>query len=207
MAERLSTGNAILDRRLSGGVPPGKLVVLSAPSDSQSELLLSAWANAGPSLYLSTARPVSALKPDLDELGVDLDTTTLIHRSPADLATDPGATFSQIPDDGYFVLDAGDGIEQLSRQQQLTILNELSDELRERDSVGLVRCSSESPPAGRSLTLTRADLVWRLHLTMTSLSIETRLLVTKFRGGAAHTEPIKLLLTDRVSVDTSRDIA
>jgi hypothetical protein len=46
-----------------------------------------------------------------------------------------------------------------------------------------------------------------LHLTVTTLSAETRLAITNVRCGRPHLEPVTLELTDRIVVDSSRDIA
>jgi len=51
-----------------------------------------------------------------------------------------------------------------------------------------------------------ADVIFDLRTTVTGTEMN-RLIVPKFRGGAALEEPLKLKLTDTVSVDTSRDIA
>lgn len=61
-------------------------------------------------------------------------------------------------------------------------------------------------PPERWLTLAKADVTWRLSLKVNPLSVETRLAVTKNRRSAALTEPLKLRFTDRVSIDSSRDI-
>jgi DNA repair protein RadA/Sms len=50
-------------------------------------------------------------------------------------------------------------------------------------------------------------VIFDLRTTVTSAEIVNRLVVPKFRGGAALEEPLKLKLTDSVSIDTSRDIA
>ena len=87
-------------------------------------------------------------------------------------------------------------------------MNTLKRKLRETGSIGVLYCiDEENNPSLRSLTIKRVDTVWRLYLIVTTLSIENRLIISKFRGGSALREPIRLLLTDRVSIDTSQNIA
>lgn len=52
-----------------------------------------------------------------------------------------------------------------------------------------------------------ADVVFDLDTKIDGSEIVNRLAVPKFRGGRALDETIKLRLAERVSVDTSRDIA
>jgi len=61
-------------------------------------------------------------------------------------------------------------------------------------------------PPLRDLSLNRADHVWQLQVMALSRDVKTRLLITKVRNGRALTEPVDLLMTDRVRVDTSRRI-
>lgn len=65
----------------------------------------------------------------------------------------------------------------------------------------------ESVPDNRDLTEHMADVVFDLDTKIDGSEIVNRLAVPKFRGGRALDETIKLRLAERVSVDTSRDIA
>lgn len=65
----------------------------------------------------------------------------------------------------------------------------------------------DQPPAHRWQTLNRADDVRELEVHALSRDVKTRLLVTKSRYGYSLTEPIPLVLTGRVRIDTSRRIA
>jgi hypothetical protein len=51
-----------------------------------------------------------------------------------------------------------------------------------------------------------AELVLELHVTRETDEIETQFAVPKFRSGRALTEMVKVEITDRVDVDTSRNI-
>lgn len=205
MTERLSTGAEILDRRLGGGIPVGRMVALTAPPDTQSELLLSELARERETIYLSTVRPADEVRAELDTSGAAVEVTRV---EPTELLDDPARCLDRIERQSNVIIDPTSGLELDDRDRYLNFLNALKARLRETRSVALLHCldADDNPPL-RSLTLNCADIVWRLHLLITTLSVETRLIISKFRGGSALREPIKLLLTDRVQIDTSRDIA
>lgn len=205
MTDRLSTGLTVLDRNLRGGVPVGSLVALVAPPESQSELLLDAAAAAGPSLYLTASRTPEEVTESLPPSS-DGDTTALRYDA-AELEAGVDDLLSDLPEEGYAVFDAAEPFEQLEPQTHQSMLDDVSAALRVNDAVGLVQCLGTHQDAARRRTLRRADQVWTLDLVRGSLSIENRLYVTKARGDAALTEPVKLRLTDTVRIDTSRDIA
>ena len=52
-----------------------------------------------------------------------------------------------------------------------------------------------------------SDIIWQLRRDVHTTGVEYLLVVSKFRGGCALTEPVKLELTDGIEIDTSRDIA
>jgi DNA repair protein RadA/Sms len=197
--QRLSTGVEVLDWTLDGGVPTGSLVALCAEADSQSHLLVAAVASAAPTTYFSTYRPAGDVRVD-----DDVDVRTL---DADELRDDPDCIAAAVPEAGYVVVDRIDDVETLGADALQSVLDPLVAACRSQNAVALVHCLGDGDTPERSLSLARSDLVMRLVTTVTSMSIDHRLVVTKFRGGRAPTEPIKLELTDHVSVDTSRDIA
>ncbi len=66
---------------------------------------------------------------------------------------------------------------------------------------------AELAPSARETTLHVADAVFDLRSVVGATELKTHLMIPKFRGGGAPTENIKLELSERVSIDTSRDIA
>ena len=207
MSGRLSTGLSILDRRLGGGIRAGNLVALVAPAEGQSELFLRQLVSTAPTTYVSLVRPAGEVLADFDAAGVSLDTVSVVECSPSDLASNP-EKYLTVPEEGYVILDCMDLVETLDGNAHLPVLDTLCSRINEQRGVGVVLCLAEhSENLARRLTLHRADDVWQLQLVVTNLSIDNRLLVTKSRGSPAFVEPIKLKLTDRVSLDTSRDIA
>jgi KaiC/GvpD/RAD55 family RecA-like ATPase len=202
MGSRLSTGISVLDKRLDGGLPPGSLVALTTPADAQSQLLVRALARERETLYLTTVRPEEEIRAEFG----DERTLTPVYARPDALLGQPETHLDRVSAGTNVVVDTVDELERGDRDRYLSLLNGLKGRLQAAEGVGVLRCLAETDTDHRKLTLDRADLVWRLELDVTEEAIETRLVVSKFREGRALQEPIKLDLTDEVSVDTSRDI-
>lgn len=207
---RYPTGLTFLDSRLDGGIPMGKLLTLTAPAGSQSELLLYHLATAKPMLFLSTANPSetefrAAIEGTAIPSPHDLE---FRHAPPRELLEHSEQYFERIHPESFVVIDPIDGLERAESDQFLSFVNGLKQRLRETDSVGIFHALDTEPmPDSRRLTLKRTDYVWRLEQLVLSREINTRLLVTKARGGRALSEPIPLVISDHVRVDTSRRIA
>lgn len=211
---RHSTGLEILDRRLDGGIPVGTLVALVAPPESQSELFLEAMGRHRPVTFVSTtcSRSVEARRRYGTDGGEDAGVRH-VHASASELVgsgNSPPAGQSGlagIDEDSFVIVDPGNDLERETRADYHEFLADLVERLEETGSVGIIHLLEEdSSPRNRWLTLKTADHVWQLELTPTSQDIRNRLLVTKSRGYRALTEPIPLVLTDRIRIDTSRSI-
>lgn len=208
MADRLSTGVAVIDRHMEGGVPKGSLLAISAPPESQSDLLLTAAASAADTHVVTTTRSAEAVLQQFKSRRIKTTNLTFQAVDPAAFAADPDTVLDAVPSDGYLIIDGFEEFERLDDSTHKTALRALGASIRDRESVGVLHCARQETRTGaRRRTLGFADVVWQLHLVISSLHVDTRLTVTKVRGGKAYLDPIKLKLTDRVSVDTSRDIA
>ncbi|QZX98928.1 DUF7125 family protein [Halobaculum rubrum] len=197
-----ATGIDPLDRRLGGGLPVGSLTALVAPVGSSAELLLEAAAEPSDALVVSLNRPASAVADGYP------DEATVIERDPAALAAAPEETFAVLPERGTLVVTPTLGVEELTPTDLRRVLDAAADAVDDADGAGYLHCPEPATDtAGRTRTLARVDSVWLLDVRTATMTIENRLYVTKVRGGAALDEPLKLKLTDRVVVDTSRDIA
>lgn len=202
---RLSTGIELLNRRLDGGFPPGSLVALTAPPETQSELLLSELASERSTCFVSTIRPAAEVETDVGANCPDLSTT---RAGPDELLDAPSRVLDGVEERSNLVVDPVDVVEDAGRSEYLDFLDEVKARVEETGSVAVLSGVDADPtPAQRRLTLKRADLVMKLFFSVKSREVTTSLVVSKFRGGSALKEPIKLLLTDRVRIDTSRDIA
>lgn len=193
----LSTGLDALDERLGGGLPPGSIVALTAPPDSQSELLLYQFAAANEARYVSTFRPVDEIEAVIESRFPDADIPVerVIDES---LLEDPGGQFEGL--DGHaVVIDTATELERAGREQYRRTLDVLKRRLRASGSTALLHCLDVEPsPMRRGLTLGRADVVWRLRFTGLPDRVDPRLLVTKFRGGTAPREALPLRFEERV---------
>lgn len=207
LTERLfSTGNVFLDRRVGGGIRQGSLLALVAHPQSQCQTFLREFAAARRSLYVST------ICPDEDELRErflppDADASTA-YVAPDALVEEPDAVLDRIEPETYVLLDAMTPVEaEADRSALLELLHALKRRVDETDSVCVLLCHRDDDGGHpTSTTLHRADVVWQLRPAFGNRQLGYRLLVTKVRGGRAPPEPIPLLVTDRVEIDTSWSI-
>jgi KaiC/GvpD/RAD55 family RecA-like ATPase len=205
---RHTTGVEMLDRRLQGGVPAGDVVAFTAPADTQAELLLEAIACERETVFVSTLRTAAETKRTLVDAGADLGSLRVSRADPDDLLSDPGRYVGQVPERSNLVVEGVGALEADDREPYLQFLDAVKSSVSNTESVGLLfGIDRETDPPRRSLTLHRADHVWRLYQELTNKGLRTTFSVPKRRGGAALREPIQVRLTDEVEVDTSRDIA
>jgi KaiC/GvpD/RAD55 family RecA-like ATPase len=207
VTEAFSTGVPALDRKLDGGVPPGTLVALLAEPASQSELFLTELAERHETLYLSAERSPTAVSRSV---GVsvsanDLAVTALDRDAPVVDALD---YVEQLPDGAAVVVDPVDPLERAEAGRYRSFLTELQSAVTNRDAVAVVHALKHGgAPEQRHRTEYMADLVLDLQTVVQGDSVENRLRVPKFRGGRALADTLRVSLTDRIAVDTSRDIA
>lgn len=207
---RFSTGLEFLDRRLDGGIPVGKLLTITAPAGSQSELFLYHFATSQPLRYISTTNPIEdELKQAFESSGItgtiDIE---FEYVPPQDLLTDPDQYLTDILPESFVAIDPVDALEQADNDDYLSLVTTLKQRLRKTDSVGIFHALDTDPiPDNRRLTLKRSDYVWQLEQQFNSREINSRLLLTKARGGRAQSEPVPIVLSNSVHVDTSRNIA
>lgn len=204
---RFSTGLPFLDRRIDGGLAAGCLLALTAPPQSQSELLLRQLIQTRRTVYVSLIRPATEVEMWASTGGKTAPDLTVIDATPQSVLDESDPLEELLVPECFVVIDRANGLEQVERAEYLAFLDRLKATLTDTDSVGVLHCTHRDPtPPRRGLTLDRADQVWQLELLPLSREIKNRLLVTKARYGRALREPIDILLTDRVQVDTSRRI-
>ena len=208
MARRLSTGIDVLDRMLEGGIPAGSVVAFTAAPASQSELFLYELTANRRTLYLSTHRSAGAVhdalertrtptgEPNVQEIGGDAPLDDTHHQIRA------------LPDQSNLIIDPIDPLERAEHSRYQRFLNTLQTHMVNTESLAFLHSlDGNTVPKGRDMTEYIADVVFHLSTSVQGDAIVNRLSVPKFRGGRALEEPIKLNLSDRVSIDTSRDIA
>lgn len=205
--ETLPTGISALDRQFGGGLPSGSVVVLEADPDSQSELILDRFARVRRCRYLTTVRSAEAVAAALSRDG-DEETTVEGTDETGDLDEAASLT-SDLPEKATLIVDSVEPLEDdASPAAYAEFLDGVCARVDDADGVALLHAlRGGEDPRTRRVTEQVADVVFDLRTTVTGTEIANRLIVPKFRGGAALEEPLKLKLTDEVAVDTSRDIA
>ncbi len=207
-AERLSTGVEVLDREIAGGVPPGSIVAYQAPAASQGELLLYELTRPRSTLYLTTDRTEDAVSDAIEAVNAPTGSPYIQMVEGEDKIDMTRRAFRQAFDEMTVIIDPVDELERAERGRYVTMLNELKTHMQNTGGVAFLHCLTGFEDADlRSTTQHMADVVFDIQITMKSGELDTRLSVLKFRGGRIPSESIKLDLTERVRVDTSRDIA
>lgn len=208
MPRRLRTGIDVLDRKLSGGIPPGSVVALVAPPASQAELLLYELTVPRQTLYLTAERSAEAVRDAFDRTNAPTgspEVRRLDGEAPVDAAH---RLVEALPEDSTLIVDPVDTLESQDLSRYRRFLNALQTAMVNTGGLAVLHClDGLTPPPGRDNTVYMADVVFSLDTRISGESVENRLAVPKFRGGRALDETIKLELAERVQIDTSRDIA
>lgn len=208
MAQDFHTGIQSLDRELPHGIPPGSLLLVKAQPDTQSELLLQSFANDSPSIYITTMRSKDAVEEQFenaDFLSKKPEVYGVDQSSPLDELKEHLASF---PEDCYIIIDSIDIIERQDKVRYQKFLTKLQEHMLKTDSVAILhgyKYDAEEPE-NRTITEGISDIIFNLVFEENSGEIETKLIVSKFRGGKALDEVVKIKLTDTVDVDTSHEI-
>lgn len=208
MADPVSTGIHALDRKLGGGIPPGHTALFTAPPASQAELLLSRLASANETLYLSAERSRESVETTLGAGRTAPDTVAVLTVGGDDPLRWLSDTLErqELPD--LVVVDRIDIFERVDADRYRQFTERLHRTARETDTaVVLFGLRDGSEPDQRTRTGYVADIIAELRTEIDQNGVESRLSVPKFRGGCALDDTIGLELTERVFVDTSRDIA
>lgn len=207
MVTRLETGIDLLDRKLNGGLPAGSLTAFSAAPASQADLFLLELATVRPTLYLTTIRPAEDIERIVDEYSLDNGEITIESIDPTDPVEETLAAAERLPDGGTLVLDPMTVFEQLEPQAYRDFLIELRDHIGSVDGTGLLHClDGRDVPPRRDITEYVSDVVFNMSTERRGETLETDLVIPKYRGGAAVDDVIKLSLTMNVDVDISRNI-
>ncbi len=208
MAGRLPTGIDVLDRMLDGGIPAGSVIAFKAQPSSQSELLLYELTAARRTLYLSSKRSSAAIRDALERANTRVGNPNIQEIEPDTPLDHANHHVRALPEECNLIIDPMDPLEASETTRYQNFLNNLQTHMINTESLAFLHClEGRSVPAERDTTEYVADVVFDLETTIRGDSIVNRLSVPKFRGGRALDEPIKLELSERVSVDTSRDIA
>ncbi len=204
----LPTGIDVLDRKLSGGIPAGSVVAITAPPASQSELLLYELTASRVTLYLSTQRSAEAVQDAIDRTPARTGNAT-VRRIDADAPLDHvNRLIRALPEGSNLIVDPVDVLEREGVSRYQHFMNTLQTAMVNTGSLAFLHgLDGRAVPDNRDVTAYMADAVFELETRVSGEAIENRLAVPKFRGSSALDETIKLSLEERVEIDTSRDIA
>ncbi|WP_410764500.1 RAD55 family ATPase [Haloferax sp. DFSO60] len=205
---RLASGIDVLDRQLGGGIPAGSVVLLSADPASQSELFLYELTATRGTLWLTTLRSEIAVQDAIERFPGPSGSPTVRDvggDAPLDSAH---KLIRDLPEGANLIIDVVDILELAETMRYRKFLNELQNHMVNTKGLTVLHgLKGESVPGNRDLTEHMADIVFDLSTSTEGSEVENRMAVPKFRGGHALKDTIKLRLSERVTVDTSRDIA
>ena len=208
MATRLPTGIGVLDQRLDGGIPPGSIVALCAPPASQADLLLYEFTEPRETLYLTLDRTELGVSDSLRRTPISTGDPSVQYVADDHRVDHAIELLEDLPERSTLIVDPHSVIEREEPARFLEFMTQLRLHVIDTGSLAILHClDGHTVPQRRDTTEHVADVVFRLTTNTVGATVENRLAVPKFRGGRALTDTLKLRLTDRVEVDTSRDIA
>lgn len=207
MADRLSTGIRVLDRRLGGGFPPGSVIAFCAPAASQGELFLHELTAARETVYLTTDQTEDAVRNTLDASPSRVSDVSIRYVAGDAPLENTRRLLRNVGERWNLIVDPIDTLETAEPARYRNFLNGLKNEMTNTGSVAVVHCLAGAGTENRRITRHMADGVFELTVSTDNGEIESQLSVLKFRGGRAPRETIKLELAEGVQIDTSRDIA
>lgn len=204
----LSTGIDILDRKLGGGIPAGRVVMLSASPASQSELFLYEMAGPRETRYLTTERRVDDVERSLEQSTGEARNISVHRVEPEDPLEQARSVLEEIEAGSTVIVDPLGPLEMTNGGNYRTFLNDLKVRTAETGSIAVLHClDGRTVPGQRDRTEYLSDVIFDLVTNFRGGSVENSLAVPKFRGGAARSEAIELDLSTGVTIDVSRKIA
>jgi archaellum biogenesis ATPase FlaH len=204
----VSTGHDVLDRQIGGGIPSGSLVVLDVDPMSQAELLLQAFSGVRDTVYVTSQRSKAAVRDGYKRTNPNYRVPQLLEIDGEDPIDSASEIIKTVPEDTTLIIDTINVLEDDDPVRYRRFMNQLQTHMINTGGVAvLYALSGEFVPQNRDTTHGMADVIFRLETTVSGSDMVNTLSVPKYRGGRALDETIKLKLMERVSIDTSRDIA
>jgi KaiC/GvpD/RAD55 family RecA-like ATPase len=163
MAETLETGIEVLDRKLDGGIPAGRVVVLSASPASQSELFLYEMAAIRPTVYLTTERTVADVDKYLKRTAIDADEVDIRRIGSEAPLSEARAAIEELPDRATVIVDPIRLLESTDSERYRAFVNDLKARIAEVDGLALLHClEGRDVPPQRDRTEYLADIIFSL---------------------------------------------
>jgi KaiC/GvpD/RAD55 family RecA-like ATPase len=228
---RLPTGIGLLDRNLNGGLPDGALVYFSANPKSMPEVFLYELTTPRKTLYITTHKNPKYIKRNMKELDFESPGIEFLdlheeyyHRilasTPERLAAGKKLiqlidgwvdeirnkgekNFTIIFDSFSFLLELGIDVDSLKR-----LLDKIYDLINDTDSICyLMIVKGMHHESVENQIQYWCDVIFDIDLERKGDKIVNKLTLPKIRGMNPIMDYIKFKVTDRISIDTSRDIA
>lgn len=202
-----STGIRLLDRQIGGGLPPGSILLFTAPPASQSEQFLYRFSQPRETLYSTTVRSKHSVIDAIKRTPQNTDVPSVEEHTDSPLNQIQKAV-GRLQKESTLIVDTIDPIEENERSDYMYFLNDIQNQITNTESVVIFHAlKSKNSNENRNLTKQIADIVFELNQTQNNEKILTTLSIPKYRGGSIPEEKIKLDLTEGISIDPSRDIS
>lgn len=209
MTTDFQTGIDALDRQITG-IPPTSLLLFKTRSDIQSELIIKTIMRGNKTVYITIDKSEETINNQFETSNIDLENATVktVHRP--EYLEQITEILNQLDDNKSvcLIIDNLNFLKNSEYKEYKTFLNTLKQTLIQTESIAIIqdfKSSQNSKSKQTLLTDTISDIVFNLKTNDNTNEISNRLVVSKFRGGAALEEPIKLNLDNDVSIDTSED--
>lgn len=208
MATRLSTGIEKLDRALNGGVREGSVISITAPPNSQYEIFLQHFIKERDTLYISTTRTEEHINKQLSLRGIDRNGCGVKYVDPTDSVMEDVLNYAKKPPRGSnVIIDISDPLESEDTGRIINFFHELKTHMETIGGIALVvGLNSEPVPSGRKYTYKMADIVMDIEFIHRGTETEIMMRTPKNRNETAVIDPLKLLITDNVEVDSKRQV-
>jgi archaellum biogenesis ATPase FlaH len=227
----LPTGIDILDRNINGGLPVGSLVYFSADPRSMPEVFLYELLTPRKTYYITTHTSPSYIRRNMSELNFKCDSVEFLdlHEEyynrilPATsdrriavkklmiyitgwldvLKKKDDKSFTIIFDSFSFLVELGIDIDTLKR-----LLDEIYDIISEKEGICyLMMIKGMHNESVENYIQYWCDVIFDIDIERKGDKIVNKLALPKIRGMTPVTDYIKFKVTDRITIDTSKDIA